>query len=234
MLKIWLKNNDSINRRFVKSSNRQQPIFNLSIWPSFGTRTIRCTINNWQGQCPLYYHEKPSRWNQARKRHFKIELVPEHDPHQETFKPHRTTIQTLRHYTILPRIDRKKIRRCLSNHNVKTVLKPCNTIGKKLANHKDSVDPNMRQGTVYQIPCIDCDFSYIGETKRSFSIRKKEHLADIRHLWFDKSALTKRDFDNEHSMGWTNAKILDFELDFTKRRFVGSYFINEIPNTMND
>ena len=30
-------------------------------------------------------------------------------------------------------------------------------------------------------------------------------------------------------MDWTNAKILDFELDFTKRRF-----INQIPNTMND
>ena len=75
---------------------------------------------------------------------------------------------------------------------------------------------------------------YIGETKRSFSIRKKEHLADIRHLRFDKSALTKHVFDNEHSMDWTNAKILDFELDFTKRRFIESYFINQIPNTMND
>ena len=37
----------------------------------------------------------------------KIELVPKHDPHQETFKPHRTTIQRLCHYTILPRNDRK-------------------------------------------------------------------------------------------------------------------------------
>ena len=52
----------------------------------------------------------------------------------------------------------------------------------------------MRQGAVYQIPCHDCDFSYIGETKRSFSIRKKEHLADIRHLRFDESALTKHVF----------------------------------------
>ena len=92
----------------------------------------------------------------------------------------------------------------------------------------------MRQGAVYQIPCHDCDFSYIGETKRSFPICKKEHLADIRHLRFDKSALTKHVFDNEHSMDWTNAKILDFELDFTKRRFIESYFINQIPNTMND
>ena len=113
----------------------------------------------------------------------------------------------------------EKIRRCLSNHNVKTVPKPCNTIGKKLACYKDSVDPNMRQGAVYQIPCNDCGFSNIGETKRSFSIRKKEHLADIRHLQFDKSALTKHAFDYKHSMDWANAKILDFELDFAKRRF---------------
>ena len=74
----------------------------------------------------------------------------------------------------------------------------------------------------------------LGETKCSFSIRKTEHLADIRHLQFDKSALTKYVFDNEHSMDWTNAKILDFKLDFTKRRFIESYFINQIPNAMND
>ena len=35
-------------------------------------------------------------------------------------------------------------------------------------------------------------------------------------------------------MDWTNAKILDSELDFTKSRFIESYFINQIPNTMND
>ena len=35
-------------------------------------------------------------------------------------------------------------------------------------------------------------------------------------------------------MDRTNAKILDFELDFTKRRFIESYFINQIPDTMND
>ena len=67
-----------------------------------------------------------------------------------------------------------------------------------------------------------------------FPSAKKEHLADIRHLRFDKSALTKHVFDNEHSTDWTNAKILDFKLDFTKRRFIESYFINQIPNTMND
>ena len=51
---------------------------------------------------------------------------------------------------------------------------------------------------------------------------------------FDKSALTKHVLDNEHSMDWTKAKIPDFELEFTKRRFIESYFVNQIPNTMND
>ena len=35
-------------------------------------------------------------------------------------------------------------------------------------------------------------------------------------------------------MYWTKAKILDFEVNFTKSRFIESYFINQIPNTMND
>ena len=80
----------------------------------------------------------------------------------------------------------------------------------------------MRQGAVYQILCHDCDFSYIGETKRSVSIRKKEHLTDIHHLRFDKLALTKHVFDKERSMDWTNAKILDFKLDFTKNAGLSS------------
>ena len=78
----------------------------------------------------------------------------------------------------------------------------------------------MRKGAVYQSPCHDCDFFYIGETKLSFSKCKKVHLADIRHLRLDKSAPTKHVFDNEHSMDWTNAKNLDFEFDFTKYRFI--------------
>ena len=62
----------------------------------------------------------------------------------------------------------EKIRRCLSNHNVNTALKPCNAIGKKLASHKHSVDPAMPQGAKYQVFCDDCDFAYIGEIERYF------------------------------------------------------------------
>ena len=56
----------------------------------------------------------------------------------------------------------------------------------------------MQQRATYQIPCHDCDFSNIGKTKCSFSIHKKEHLAGIWHIQFDKSALTNHVYDKEH------------------------------------
>ena len=35
-------------------------------------------------------------------------------------------------------------------------------------------------------------------------------------------------------MDWTNGKVFNFKLDFTKRRFIESYFNYQILNTMND
>jgi len=43
----------------------------------------------------------------------------------------------------------EKLKRCLSNHNIKTVTKPCNTIGYMLSKHKDLFNPNQRQGAIY-------------------------------------------------------------------------------------
>ena len=60
------------------------------------------------------------------------------------------TEQQFKGFTIIPYYPglTEKIRRCLSNHNVKTVLEPCNTISKKLASHKDSIDLTKDGSTV--------------------------------------------------------------------------------------
>ena len=90
-------------------------------------------------------------------------------------KPSNRTEQQFKGFAIIPYYPglTEKIRRCLFNHNVKTVLKPCNTIVKKLANFKDSVDPDMRQGAVYQIPCHDCDFSHWRNKTQFFHPQKR-------------------------------------------------------------
>jgi len=44
-----------------------------------------------------------------------------------------------------------------------------------LASGKDAVPASKGRGVVYEIPCGNCEDSYIGETKRSLSTRLKEH-----------------------------------------------------------
>ena len=90
-------------------------------------------------------------------------------------KPSNRTEQQFKVFAIIPYYPglTEKIRRCLSNHNVKTILKRCNTIDKKLAHHKDSVDPNMRQGVVHQIPCHDYDSHTLAKQNAVFPSAEK-------------------------------------------------------------
>jgi len=59
-------------------------------------------------------------------------------------------------------------------------------------------------------------------------------MADVKHKRFDKSALTRHVFDSGHSMNWQQSKVLYFECDFHKRRFIESYYINSDQSSMND
>ena len=40
---------------------------------------------------------------------------------------------------------------------------------------KDKINKFDQRGVVYKISCLDCTGVYIGETGRSFKIRRKEH-----------------------------------------------------------
>ena len=83
---------DSIKRRFVKSSSKSRILALV--------QSTECSLSK---TCLVSADLSNRRCRMSAK----IELLSKHDPHQETFKPHRTTIQRFCHYTILPRIDRK-------------------------------------------------------------------------------------------------------------------------------
>jgi len=87
------------------------------------------------------------------------------------------------------------LKRCLRSHNIKVVSKPIRKIGDTSGSTKDSVNKNLRQGVIYSIPCHDCDQRYIGEAKRCLETRHKEHMDDVKHRRFDRSALTRHVFD---------------------------------------
>ena len=63
----------------------------------------------------------------------------------------------------------------LNSHNVKVAQKPFQTLGHIFAKPKDPVTKEQRTDAIYSIPCNDCDNEYIGQTKRQFGSRLKEH-----------------------------------------------------------
>ena len=89
-------------------------------------------------------------------------------------------------------ISPKKIKRICNKKGVKTVFKKTKTARDTLTNVKGT-HKNSDKGVIYQIPCVDCDHVYIGETGRPFHVRLKEH----------QRAVTQGDRRN------ANAKILE-------------------------
>ena len=86
---------------------------------------------------------------------------------------------------------------------------------------------------VYDIPCKNCNKSYIGETGRPFGVRKKEHQKDsdkvsgrsytranrkISSSEQHKSAITDHIAQENHIIDWEGAKVLDKDSNsFTRK-----------------
>ena len=67
-----------------------------------------------------------------------------------------------------------RVRRTLRKFNIRTAFKPCQTLS-QIKKPKDRPQDHQRRGIVYKVRCNDCAFTYIGESKRSWSSRKAEH-----------------------------------------------------------
>ena len=117
----------------------------------------------------------------------------------------------------------EKLKRCLVSYNTKVVIKPVRRLGDILTRCKDPIEPFKRLGVIYRILCLDCELSYVGETKRSMKARIIEHRSDVNNKHHDKSALAKHTVENNHRVDWDKWSILDYERNFHMRRFKESY-----------
>ena len=114
------------------------------------------------------------------------------------------------------------------------VFKPPQKLGGLLSSFKDAIEPGYRQGAIYKINCSDCDKCYIGETKRWFETRKKEHIRDVKNGDNNATALSKHTVELGHSIDWKNYVILQIETDYHKRKFIELFYINSLSNALND
>ena len=60
------------------------------------------------------------------------------------------------------------------------------------------------------------------------------NLAKVDDNKLKKQALVKHAITKNQRADWDHSKILTFETDFTKRRFLKSFFIHNSENAIND
>ena len=57
--------------------------------------------------------------------------------------------------------------------------------------HNNNIQPSERTGVIYQIPCVDYDKSYVGQTGITLSQRLKEHQRAVTILNIYTNALVE-------------------------------------------
>ena len=112
-------------------------------------------------------------------------------------------------------------------------MRPFVTIGKSLPFPKHPLDVNEITSIVYQVPCHNCSFVYIGQTKRDLKSRLSEHKRAIKYQRLEKSALCEHSITLDYIIAWNEATVLSTEKDFTKRLFAESCFINKSSNVID-
>ena len=107
-------------------------------------------------------------------------------------------------YVTLPYVSgiTDALRRILQKHNIRVTTKPLRTLQQTFPSPKYQVPPEQRTNVIYNIPCLDCLWSYVGETGRSFETQKKGTYSEgsniANHAW-----------KNNHNIDFANGKVID-------------------------
>ena len=85
-----------------------------------------------------------------------------------------------------------------------------------------SVNNHRPTGAVYNIKCLECAFTYYGQTDRSIKTRVKEHQRNIVNNE-PTSKIAQHANQTGHELDFDNTCIVDKEQDFHKRLFLEAW-----------
>ncbi len=140
------------------------------------------------------------------------------------------------------------IQRILKSYHIGSSVKPHTTLRKLLVHPKDKIVSHKNSEIVYEIPCKNCNQSYIGEMGRTLGQRVKEHRAEADKTLnmaytrsnrresekeVNKSAITDHARQHDHVIDWEGAQPLDRESDKYKRWIREAVWIRKKSPTMN-
>ena len=127
----------------------------------------------------------------------------------------------------------EKIGKLLLKYGTKLASKSSNTLRRNLCKLKDKREAYENSGIVYEIKCLDCSATYIGETGRELKLRIKEHQENSRKklptspIYKHLEETGHRDFD------WDNATIKGHSNRKHSRLFLETCFTLANENSIN-
>ena len=137
-------------------------------------------------------------------------------------------------YVTLPYISgiTDALRRILQKQNIKVATKPLKTLQRMFPSPKHQIAPEQRTNVVYNIPCSDSPWSYVGEIGRSFETRKKEHIRSVKNCKKG-SSIAKHAWDLDHRIDFNNGKVIDSG-NYRTRKTLESSHTAAIMNSDNN
>ena len=111
----------------------------------------------------------------------------------------------------------EKIEKICYQLGIKAVFKSGNTLRGSLMRVKNRKPDELKRGAVYEVPCGECDRSYIGETGRCLKERLKEHQYAVRTGNMN-NGIAAHAWSSQHSVNWDEARVLVFEQHQKRRR----------------
>ena len=146
-----------------------------------------------------------------------------------------TPLNTYSKRVVLPYVKgcSERLSRVLRKYDVGVSFKPINKLHSIFGRQKDPVEPDQVCGVVYEIPCSDCDRTYIGQTGNSLRTRLQQHRAACRHLQKEKSALAEHSINNDHRINWAEAKVIARQDRWHRRLFEEAFVTNQRHAPLN-
>jgi hypothetical protein len=108
-----------------------------------------------------------------------------------------------------------------------------NKLDKIVKVHKDKNLLTSNNNVVYKICCMDCDSSYVGQTKRQLNTRLKEHKNNIKLDPSKYSVVTEHSLEHNHTFDWNGVRVLDSEVNYRKRLISEMLHIKQQKNGIN-
>ncbi|KYQ52671.1 hypothetical protein ALC60_08203 [Trachymyrmex zeteki] len=140
-----------------------------------------------------------------------------------------------KNYFTIPFVNKnsEKFNNIASKNNFKVSYKPMNTLNRFIKSGKDKLDKMDQCDVVYRINCLDCNASYVEQTKRKTKTRIKEHKSNIKKSKDTLTVISQHQINNEHKINWDNIQILDIEPYFQKRLTSEMIYIKKQINGIN-